>query len=83
MGISRTDFLFSTPSFWEGVGSSVAIAGNYYGFNRSRTPNEADYRAIFSDFAVTGKDIVDAANSVGLDAIENEQKILEKKKARG
>lgn len=83
MGSSRSDFLFSTPTFWIGVGSSVAIGGNYYDFNRSRTPVEADCRALASDFGATGLDIMEAARSIYLEPTLNEQEVTEKKAANG
>ncbi|MEX0856242.1 MAG: hypothetical protein WD056_01615 [Gemmatimonadota bacterium] len=59
-----SDFLFVMPSFVQGVGSVLDIggtaeAGNY---NISRSPKEADIRAMTADWLAVGGDI-DAAVS--------------------
>lgn len=53
-----TDFLFSMPSFLVGVGSVMNIAGNYFDFSSS--DNDADTKAILSDWGVVGQDILQA-----------------------
>lgn len=60
----RTDFLFSTPSFLEGAGSVMNLAGNYYEFNNCDTAREADETAINNDFSMIGQDICDAIKSI-------------------
>lgn len=56
----RTTFLFATPSFARGVGTIFNIWGNYYDYNISKTPQEADFRAIESDWGMVGQDIKNA-----------------------
>jgi len=55
--IYRTDYLFVNTNFIIGAGSVLNLGGNYFEFNRSRTPEEADARAIESDWGVVGNDI--------------------------
>jgi hypothetical protein len=59
----KSDLLFPRTNFITGMGSIFNIAGNYYGFNRSATSNEADKKAIESDWGVVGKDIEKAIQS--------------------
>lgn len=57
----RTDFLFATPSFLTGMGSIFNIAGdNYFEYNLSENGNEADAKALASDWGVVGSDIMEA-----------------------
>lgn len=60
-----TGFLFAHPSFLQGVASAVDLGGTLIEYNNSRTPQEADARAIASDWAITGKDIRAAAENFG------------------
>lgn len=53
----RTDFLFPNSSFITGMGSVFDLTGNYYSFNTSKTPEQADFKAIESDWGVVGDDI--------------------------
>ncbi|MBW2149837.1 MAG: hypothetical protein JRG73_08950 [Deltaproteobacteria bacterium] len=53
----RSDFLFATPSFIGGMASVLDIGATLVMYNESRTPEEADYRAIESDWGVVGNDI--------------------------
>jgi hypothetical protein len=57
--MGRTDFLFATPSFLTGAGRSIDLGAwlEQSAYNYSRTPAEADARAIASDWAVVGKDL--------------------------
>ena len=56
-GSSCTTFLFSDPSFVKGMGTVFNVWGNYYTFNYSSSEEEADARAIASDWTMVGKDI--------------------------
>jgi len=58
-----TGFLFANPSFFQGVASVMDMGGTLVEYNTSRTPQEADARAIASDWAITGKDITAAIKS--------------------
>lgn len=60
----RTDFLYSSPDFLTGVGSVMNIQGNYFEFNTSKSGEEADFRALLSDWGVVGNDISEAAKSL-------------------
>ncbi|MEO5916522.1 MAG: hypothetical protein ABIS50_19960 [Luteolibacter sp.] len=57
MGEASTDFLTARSSFITGAGSAFAIAGNYFDFNRSQTPDLADARALRSDWRIIGQDM--------------------------
>lgn len=54
---ARTDFLFSSPNFWVGFGSTMNLCGGYFSYNWSKTPSEADARAIQNDWEVVGEDL--------------------------
>lgn len=56
----RSDFLFAKGSILLGMGNVLTIAGRYHGFNYSESGEEADFKAIESDFGVIGQDITDA-----------------------
>ena len=53
----ETCFLFAAPGFMQGMASAVDIGGTLAIYNESRTIQEADARAIASDWAMVGKDI--------------------------
>jgi len=55
--IYKTDHLFSSSGFLEGIGSVIAIGGNYHSFNTSKTPHQADADALKSDWGVVGNDL--------------------------
>jgi hypothetical protein len=57
MGSRRSDFLFANSSFLIGMGTVLNIGGNYFEFNGSKSPAEADARALASDFAVVANDM--------------------------
>ena len=61
---STSDFLFAKNSFLIGAGSTFDLWGDYFIYNRSRDGNEADARAIASDWRVVGKDIRKAAGQL-------------------
>ncbi len=60
----ETCFLFASPSFMQGMASAVDIGGTLVVYNESRTIQEADARAIGSDWAMVGKDIRAAVQSL-------------------
>ena len=66
MGRTVTDFLTPTSTFSVGAGSIFSLAGNYFEYNTSSSPIEADERAIRSDWEMTGQDIQDAARRATL-----------------
>jgi len=56
----RTDFLVARPSFWSGIGRAFDLWGKFDGYNTSRTPEETDMRALYSDWRIVGQDLRDA-----------------------
>jgi hypothetical protein len=59
-----TGFLFAHPGFLQGAAAVIDLGGTLVEYNISRTPQEADARAIASDWAITGKDILTAAKTL-------------------
>ena len=53
----KTDFLVSDNSFMAGVGTAMNLAGNFFGYNYSQDPGEADRKAIASDWSMVGQDL--------------------------
>lgn len=73
----RSDFLFSETSFLIGVGSSLNLAGNYFEYAVSETPEKADLKAIENDWNMVGEDLKLAfleyiQNRIKLNAKKNE-----------
>ena len=58
-----TDFLVGRPSYLEGAARLFDFGGSLDTYNVSRTPQEADARALRSDFAMIGKDLRNALES--------------------
>ncbi|MFN6943507.1 MAG: hypothetical protein ACK4ND_01060 [Cytophagaceae bacterium] len=54
---SGTFRLFSTSSFLSGVASSINVFGNYYSYNYSISHEEADRKALQSDWNTVGNDV--------------------------
>jgi len=60
----RTDFLFVQPSLSGGIASAIDFEGlNFY--NLSATDNEADDRALRSDWSMVGCDLREALKNYG------------------
>ena len=59
-----TGFLFANPGFLQGFAVALDIGGTLVEYNISTTPQEADARAIASDWAITGKDFWTAAKTL-------------------
>jgi hypothetical protein len=57
----RTDFLFAQPSFLSGFARLLDLFGLFDSYNESRSPKEADAKAMYADWRITGQDIFDAA----------------------
>lgn len=66
--LDDTGFLFSDPSFVSGLGSVLDIGGGFLVYNTSRNGSEADERAIASDWAIVGKDLLTAVKALGTQA---------------
>ena len=60
----KTDFLFSQMNFTVGAGSVLNLAGNYYEFNTSASDNEADLKALNSDWSSVGNDISESIKKI-------------------
>lgn len=53
----QTDFLIPRMSWLTGAGTILNLRGSYYFYNISATEEEADSRAIFSDWSMAGEDL--------------------------
>ncbi len=60
--MDRSGFLFSQPSIIEGVGRLVDWGSTLNIYNTSSTSEEADYKALQSDWRAVGDDITEAIN---------------------
>lgn len=60
----ETDFLFARPSFLEGVSRVVDLSASLNVYNRSSSAQEADEKALASDFSIIGKDIFGAVEKI-------------------
>ena len=61
---TRTGRLFANPSLSEGFGRAFDILGNQDIYNEDLTPQEADSKALFSDWASVGDHIISAAQNL-------------------
>ena len=73
MGTTKTDFLFATPSLLGGAATVFSLGGFRPNYNQSETPSEADAKAIRSDWAISGEDIVTAASKLTADALSSDE----------
>jgi len=58
---NNSTFLFARPSFVEGVARVMDLGSSLQVYNGSKTPEEADLRALKNDWASVGSDIINAA----------------------
>lgn len=58
----RTFYLFDEPSFFSGMSRVMDIGGTFNSYNNSKTPEEADIRALQLDWLCVGDDLVYAIN---------------------
>jgi hypothetical protein len=56
----NTDFLFAQPSLASGVARTLDLWGQFDDYNGSESADEADAKAIASDWMVVGQDLFDA-----------------------
>jgi hypothetical protein len=56
----KSDFLLAAPSFASGAGRLLDWYGLYDLYNVSRNGQEADAKAMFSDWRMVGEDLNDA-----------------------
>jgi hypothetical protein len=54
----RTDFLFMSPHPWMGFARLLDIGGTFDRYNVSSTGDEADARAMYSDWRMVGEDLM-------------------------
>lgn len=66
----QSDYLFARPSFIEGVGRIVDLGGALNTYNKSRTPEEADARAVYEDWKALGHDVKLALEQLRTDSTE-------------
>ncbi len=64
-----SDFLFVRPSFLNGMARVVDVFAELDDYNVSETPEEADARAISSDWQALSKDIEAAMKKINLAAL--------------
>lgn len=57
---SLSALLFAWPSFLEGIARIFDIGGTLNEYNRARSPQEADARALAADWSAVGNDIWEA-----------------------
>lgn len=57
--------VLASLSFWKGMASTLDIGSTFYTYNESKTPAEADNKALAHDWTIVGEDI--------LWAMQNEQ----------
>lgn len=63
--MGESDFLFARPSFFEGVARVIDLGNTLNEYNSSKTPAEADARALKADWDCVGKSIRDAMKGAG------------------
>ncbi len=56
----ETGFLFASPSFWSGVGRLFDLWGKLDDYNVSRSAEQADAAALYSDWRMVGQDLRDS-----------------------
>lgn len=62
MGFDRSlsYYLFARPSFAEGMARVLDLGGAFDSYNESKTPAEADTRALANDWMMIGQDMQNA-----------------------
>ncbi len=58
----RTTFLFVIPTFFSGFARLIDMGGVYDLYTQSRNGDEADARALYSDFRMVGQDLQQSMN---------------------
>lgn len=77
----HTRILFPRPSFLEGVGRIFDVAGALNIYNQSRTPAEADYKAMNADWAAVGADMWAAVEQAEVEFKREQEHDVHGKKA--
>ena len=65
---NRSGRLFANPSMTEGMARVLDILGSHDIYNEDLTPQEADRRALYSDWASVGDHLVLAAEDLTTNA---------------
>jgi hypothetical protein len=65
--VIESDFLVAQPSILYGLARFFDFAGAFDSYNHSRTVSEADARAMFADWYITGADLVHALEAIKSD----------------
>jgi hypothetical protein len=68
----RTDHLFPRTNLIIGMGSIFNLAGKYFEFNSSQTADEADSRALESDWGAIGLDIQETIRAYPKECLTSE-----------
>lgn len=66
----RSDSLFARPSFLEGIARIVDVSGSLNTYNVATSGDEADARAIESDWKAIGHDVKVALDQIADEATE-------------
>lgn len=67
-----TSRLYSDNDFIIGIGSVLNISGSYFDYNYSSTPEEADRKAIQSDWLMVGQDLYDSMDNAATRLLSKE-----------
>ena len=62
-------FLFANPSFVGGAAYLLDFWDTYNSYNISRTPAEADAKALYADWRSVGEDLLQALNDATADSL--------------
>lgn len=73
----RTDHLFPKSNFITGAGTLFNLTGNFYSFNTCDTAEEADARAIESDWGVVGLDLKKVMGEISVEDIKRNSQLFE------
>jgi hypothetical protein len=66
----RTDHLFTKRNFWTGLSSILNVFGGDKKFNTSRSSQEADIKALRSDWEMIGQDFKESMSKTLLKDFE-------------
>ena len=65
---NRSGRLVANPSFIDGIGRTFDLLGNQDIYNEDQIPEEADTKALFSDWASVGDHLISAVEELAKDA---------------
>lgn len=61
----ETGYLYATPSFLGGMAKTLDLGGTLVIYNESKTPDEADTKAMWNDWKAVGKDLTYSIREYG------------------